>query len=143
MSSQDDLPEDILEASYAYGSSPLTAISLTKPRKTFLFGYPIAHSMAPMLHATLFKGLSIPWSYKLLETPDTSLFLPALKAPACIGCAVTMPHKVALVPAVDAVTEEGRMIGAINTVFQRKSPSGEIRCIGTNTDCVGVREAFL
>ena len=35
------------------------------------------------------------------------------------------------------------MIGAINTVFQRKSSTGEIRYIGTNTDCVGIREAFL
>ena len=143
MAGQGAYSEDILEASYAYGASPLTPTSLAEHRETFLFGYPITHSMAPILHATLFKGLSIPWSYKLLETADTSLFLPALKAPACIGCAVTMPHKVALVSAVDAITEEARVIGAINTVFQRKSPSGEIRCIGTNTDCVGVREALL
>ena len=143
MSNQDVSPEDILEASYAYGSSPLNTTSLTEPRETFLFGYPIAHSMAPQLHATLFQGLNVPWSYKLLETQDSSLFLPALKAATCIGCAVTMPYKVTLVEAVDAVTEEARMIGAINTVFQRKSATGEIRHIGTNTDCVGVREAFL
>jgi quinate dehydrogenase len=143
MSFQDAPPGDILKASYAYGSSPLTTTSLTEPRETFLFGYPIAHSMAPQLHATLFQGLNVPWSYKLLETQDSSLFLPALKAAACIGCAITMPYKVTLIKAVDAVTEEARMIGAINTIFQRKSTTGEIRYVGTNTDCVGVREAFL
>ncbi|OCL07636.1 NAD-P-binding protein [Glonium stellatum] len=143
MVTQNTLPEDILQASYAYGSSPLSATSLSEPRQTFLFGYPIAHSMAPTLHATLFEGLKVPWTYRLLETPDTSLFLPALKDPACIGCAITMPHKVALISAVDDITDEGRMIGAINTVFQRKSSSGKLRYIGTNTDCVGVREAFL
>jgi quinate dehydrogenase len=54
-----------------------------------------------------------------------------------------MPHKVTLVSAVDHVTEEGRLIGAINTVFVRKTASGTRTYIGTNTDCVGVREAFL
>ena len=38
---------------------------------------------------------------------------------------------------------EGRSIGAINTVFVRISPKGDRRYIGTNTDCIGVREAFL
>ncbi|KAH8712039.1 hypothetical protein GQ44DRAFT_812862, partial [Phaeosphaeriaceae sp. PMI808] len=132
----------ILKVSYAYRSSPLTEASLTKPRKTFLFGYPIVHSLAPKLHATLFKGLNVPWTYQLLETQGSSLFPPALKASACIDCAIAMPYRVSL-NAVDAITEEARMIGAINTVFQRKSAIGEIQYIGTNTDCVGVREAFL
>ena len=80
--SQDVPPEDILKASYAYGSSPLTTAGLKEPHEMFLFGYPIAHSMAPQLHTTLFNGLNIPWSYKLLETKDPSLFLPAPKAPS-------------------------------------------------------------
>jgi quinate dehydrogenase len=99
--------------------------------------------MAPLLHSTLFQGLNVPWSYTLFETQDSSQFLPALKAASCIGCAVTMPYKVTLMKVVDELTEEARMIGAINTVFQRKSSTGETRYIGTNTDCIGVREAFL
>lgn len=108
-----------------------------------MFGYPIAHSMAPLLHATLFKGVSLPWAYTLLETQDASEFLPALKQQDVIGCAVTMPYKVSMMSAVDEVTDEGRIIGAINTVFLRKAADGSIRYIGTNTDCIGVREAFL
>ena len=54
-----------------------------------------------------------------------------------------MPYKVSLISAVDDVTVEGRKIGAINTVFLRQDPEGITRYIGTNTDCVGVREAFL
>lgn len=54
-----------------------------------------------------------------------------------------MPHKATLVSAVDDVTDEGRMIGAINIVFQRKRPFGELRYIRTNTDYVGVHEVFL
>ena len=35
------------------------------------------------------------------------------------------------------------MIGAINTVFKRKDVQGKVKLIGTNTDTIGVREAFL
>lgn len=60
----------------------------------------------------------------------------------CVGSAVTMPHKVTFTAQIDDLTAEGREIGAINTVFIRLSPAGQRRYIGTNTDCVGVREAF-
>ncbi|KAH8883733.1 NAD-P-binding protein [Thozetella sp. PMI_491] len=136
-------PEDTLKASYAFGSAIASASEHARPLRTFLFGYPIAHSMAPMLHQSLFKSLEVPWTYTLLETQDKDQFLPALKQDDIIGCAVTMPYKVVMMSAVDEVIEEGRMIGAINTVFLRKGPHGERRYIGTNTDCVGVREAFL
>lgn len=60
-----------------------------------------------------------------------------------IGCAVTMPHKVPAVELVHELTDEGRKIGAINTIFKRVSPSGQKILVGTNTDCIGVRESFL
>lgn len=133
----------MLAASYAYGSSCLSPSSRAQPLGTFLFGYPITHSMAPLLHGINFRSVSLPWSYSLLETQDASLFRPALKQPDIVGCAVTMPYKVALMSAVDEVAEEGRVIGAINTVFLRRAADGSTRYIGTNTDCVGVRDAFL
>ncbi|CAK7205132.1 hypothetical protein SEUCBS139899_007897 [Sporothrix eucalyptigena] len=134
--------DDILAASN-FESGFITTQDRSQPHRTFLFGYPIAHSLAPVLHATLFRGVSLPWTYELYETQHVSAFLPALKQPDVIGCAVTMPYKVAVMPLVDQVTEEGQMIGAINTVFLRRNTDGSIRYIGTNTDCVGVREAFL
>ncbi|XXH01766.1 hypothetical protein Hte_008127 [Hypoxylon texense] len=78
-----------------------------------------------------------------METEDASKFIPYLKAPGVIGCAVTMPYKVAMMSAVDEVTAEAKIIGAINTVFIRKGADGSHRYIGTNTDCIGVRESFL
>ncbi|KAJ5966268.1 NAD(P)-binding protein [Penicillium waksmanii] len=135
--------ESTLKESYNYGSSCITSSRCENSQRAFLFGYPIAHSMAPLLHATLFKGVSLPWEYSLLETQDSSEFLPALKQQNVIGCAVTMPYKVTMMSAVDEVTDEGRIIGAINTVFLRKSADGSTKYIGTNTDCIGVREAFL
>src|SRR6478735_5924193 len=117
---------------------------LQHSRHTYLFGYPLKHSLAPLLHSTIFQSLNVPWTYQLIESVDKDDFIPKLKASDCVGAAVTMPHKVAWINECDEVTEEGRAIGAINTVYIRNDPvTGERRYIGTNTDCVGVREAFL
>lgn len=60
-----------------------------------------------------------------------------------------MPHKVAIIPHLDELTEECRAVGACNTMYVRdepdaSSPTGFRRIFcGTNTDVVGVRESFL
>jgi quinate dehydrogenase len=138
--------EDILQTSYTYGTSPFSPTTLHTPHRTFLIGNPISHSLAPLLHNTLFRNLSIPWTYSLHEVPNPTSFNPKLREPDVIGCAVTMPYKITLAKEVDALTEEARVVGAINTVFLRKeakSGTGEVRYIGTNTDTIGIREAFL
>ncbi|KAI1761062.1 NAD(P)-binding protein [Hypoxylon sp. FL1150] len=135
--------EDILQSSYRYGTSAVSESSRSQKLRTFLFGFPLHNSLAPLLHAKLFAGLSIPWTYSPKETQDASRFIPTLIASDVIGCAVTMPYKVAMMTAVDDVTDEAKVIGAINTVFIRKGADGSPRYIGTNTDCIGVREAFL
>ncbi|KAI0011832.1 NAD(P)-binding protein [Xylariaceae sp. FL0662B] len=138
-----DEPVDILKSSYQYGTSALDQSSRSRPLRTFLFGYPLHNSLAPLLHTKTFEGLSIPWTYSPMETQDPSRFIPSLKAPDVIGCAVTMPYKVSMMSVVDEVTAEGKVIGAINTVFIRRAHDGSPRYIGTNTDCIGVRESFL
>lgn len=138
------LEANTLLDSYRYGFSTLNPQSVaSKSFKTYLFGYPIAHSLAPLVQSTLFKELSVPWTYTLFESLSAADFLSKLKAADCIGSAITMPHKVTFVQHVDDLTHEARAIGAINTVFLRRGADGSTRYIGTNTDCIGVREAFL
>ncbi|KAJ4253916.1 hypothetical protein NW762_010314 [Fusarium torreyae] len=129
---------------HIYSDSEMQQDHLQQPRHTYLFGYPLKHSLAPLLHSTIFQNLNVPWTYQLVESVDKTDFLPKLQADTCVGAAVTMPHKVSWINECDEVTEEGRIIGAVNTVYIRKDAvSGEKKYIGTNTDCVGVREAFL
>ncbi|KIW08183.1 shikimate 5-dehydrogenase [Verruconis gallopava] len=114
-----------------------------KPRgKGVLFGYPIAHSMSPLMHNTVFSNLNIPWDFDFLESTDIAEFLRVLKSPECYGCAVTMPHKVAILPYLDDLTPEGRDCGAVNTVLIQKNPDGSRKYVGHNTDVVGIRESF-
>ena len=101
----------------------------------YLFGYPIAHSMSPLLHRTIFDALGLNWDYLLLPSTDITQFLNLVRdprcygkplnnaqSPACVltflsGSGVTMPHKLAIIPKLDTLTPECRAVGAANTVF--------------------------
>ncbi|KAK5169484.1 uncharacterized protein LTR77_005460 [Saxophila tyrrhenica] len=104
----------------------------------YLFGYPIAHSLSPLLHQTIFESLSLNWDYFLLPSTDVQQFLSLIRNSRCYGSGVTMPNKIAIIPHLDDLTPECRAVGACNTVYWRDS-----KLIGTNTDIAGVRESFL
>jgi len=54
-----------------------------------------------------------------------------------------MPHKVAILKHLDSLAPEGHGVGACNTLFIRNDPITNRRlCTGTNTDVVGIRDAF-
>jgi shikimate dehydrogenase len=53
------------------------------------------------------------------------------------GGNVTVPHKVAIVPLLDAITPEARLAGAVNTVRCHEG-----RLVGHNTDAAGFADAL-
>ena len=108
-----------------------------------VFGYPIAHSMSPLLHNTIYPDLKLNWGYYLLESTDIDLFLRLRQDPKFIGASVTMPHKVAILKHLDKLTPEGEAVGAVNTMFVREDPETGKRVFwGTNTDVIGIRDGF-
>ncbi|KAF1987018.1 shikimate dehydrogenase substrate binding domain-containing protein [Aulographum hederae CBS 113979] len=106
-----------------------------------LFGYPIKHSLSPLMHNTIFQNIGLNWHYSLLESLDMSQFLKLTKDPNFYGSAVTMPHKLAILPHLDSLTPSCREVGACNTIYLR-TIAGVRTLIGTNTDVIGVRDAF-
>lgn len=54
-----------------------------------------------------------------------------------------MPFKVAVIPHLDELTDEGKSIGAVNTICFKTAADGSRIYCGTNTDCLGIRDAFL
>jgi quinate dehydrogenase len=111
-------------------------------RVSYLFGYPIAHSLSPLLHSTIYTHLSLPYAQFLYPSPNLSSCLSLMRTPKFYGASVTMPFKFSIIPHLDMLTPEAEAIGAVNTIFLRKSPSGKRLLCGTNTDCVGIREAI-
>jgi shikimate dehydrogenase len=49
------------------------------------------------------------------------------------GLGITIPHKIAILPLLDEVSERGRRVGAVN--FVRRDPDG--RLVGDNVDGIG------
>jgi len=54
-------------------------------RHGYLFGYPIAHSMSPLFHQTVYDHLGLRWSQLLLPSTDISQFLRLLRNPNLYG----------------------------------------------------------
>ncbi|KAI9352965.1 hypothetical protein DFJ73DRAFT_795492 [Zopfochytrium polystomum] len=126
--------------------------------RTALFGYPISLSLAPTFHAACFARRGVPapaWTCTLLESEtfaDLARFVDGDDARRAFGgCAVTMPHKAAVLQWVDAVDEEAAVIGAANTVYWRETAAddrvggsgGKRLLAATNTDVAGIAHSIL
>lgn len=108
----------------------------------YLYGYPIQHSLSPLLHRIVYAALNLNWAYKINEQKELGPCLQAMQHSKFHGAAVTMPFKVTIMPYLDRILPVGRSIGAINTIFIREE-NGHRITYGTNTDCVGIREAIM
>ncbi|MBA7666403.1 Shikimate dehydrogenase (NADP(+)) [subsurface metagenome] len=99
-----------------------------------IFGYPLAHSLSPHLHNAAFALLGLDFVYLPFRVQSKNLDLAAraIKSLNIVGVNVTIPHKEEIIAYLDEVTPEARMMGAVNTVSNRKG-----RLIGYNTDGQG------
>jgi quinate dehydrogenase len=126
-----------------FSPPPITHLS----NVTYLVGTPIAQSSSPKLHDSISSSSNIPYAQLLAETRDLESFMTYLRthvaAPRLLGSGVTMPHKVSVLPYLDHLTPEAEAVGAVNTVFFRQADDGSREMWGTNTDVIGIRDAFL
>ena len=115
-------------------------------RTVYLFGQPIAHSVSPVFHNTIFQSIGFPWRYIRLDSKDPEDLSWLMRRDDFIGAAVTMPNKVVAMNLVDVVTTEAQKIGCINTIYVRPNLVGGVEkqlYIGTNTDWIGIQQALL
>ncbi|KAJ5490022.1 Quinate/shikimate 5-dehydrogenase/glutamyl-tRNA reductase [Penicillium expansum] len=113
----------------------------------YLYGHPLLNSLSPPLHQTVYNALGLNWTQIPLSSVSgpSETYPPPLHTsnPKFVGSSVTMPHKVAIMPYLDDLTEHARQAGACNTIFMRDDPTtGQRQYVGTNTDCDGIREAL-
>lgn len=104
-------------------------------KKTFgLVGNPIKHSLSPLMHNAAFAHLKINAEYKLFEIKPEELsnFFLNIEKENISGLNVTIPYKEKVIPFLSLVSDEARLIGAVNTVRVSK---GKLE--GFNTDGEG------
>ena len=103
-------------------------------RTTFaLFGHPIAHTMSPELHASLFRISGQNCDYFAVDVPPEQLGeAMQIAREKCKGLNLTIPHKHAVFEHLDAVDGTARDLGSVNTVLFHDDEA-----IGYNTDILG------
>jgi shikimate dehydrogenase len=112
--------------------------------RTGLIGASIKASLSPALHEREGRLLGLGNSYRLIDldalglsAADLPAILAACKAAGLAGVNVTHPVKQAILPVLDDLSKDARLLGAVNTVVFRNG-----RAIGHNTDWFGFAEAF-
>ncbi len=103
-------------------------------KKLCVIGAPVEHSLYPRIQQCLMEMAGLDYSYDGYEILDHELadFVRSAKDGAWAGFNVTSPHKRAIMPLLDEISEEARRVGAVNTVVIREG-----RAIGYNNDSLG------
>jgi len=105
-----------------------------KTRLIGLLGWPVGHSISPAMHNAAAAALGLDWAYVPLPVRPEALpsALGGLAALGFRGVNVTVPHKTAVLPYLDAVYPVAQAIGAANTIA-----IGDGQLTGFNTDWSG------
>ena len=103
-----------------------------------LVGYPLGHSFSAGYFADKFAREGIEATYENFELSDISQFSSLItERPELRGVNVTIPHKQAVIPLLDALSDEAREIGAVNVVCISRLADGTVRTMGYNSDVIG------
>ena len=101
---------------------------------TGVFGYPVEHTLSPIIHNTAFEYLGLNYVYLpfLINPEDIKSALISIKTLGICGVNLTIPHKETCIPYLDSIDDGANIIGAVNTI---KLEKGKLK--GFNTDAEG------
>ena len=103
-----------------------------------LIGFPLGHSFSRGFFTEKFAREGIDAQYLNFEIPDAAMLRDVLRDnPELRGLNVTLPHKQAVIPLLDEMSDEAREIGAVNVIRVR---DGRLR--GYNSDIIGFSESI-
>jgi len=104
-----------------------------------VIGDPVAHSLSPLMHNDLYDLYSIDATYVSFHVKPENLqdAVKGFKAINISGLSITVPHKTAIMPLLDAIDPLAEAIGAVNTIVNDHG-----RFIGYNTDGMGYLEGI-
>ena len=103
-----------------------------------IIGYPLGHSFSRGFFTEKFAREGIDAQYLNFEIPDAGMLIDVLRDnPELRGLNVTLPHKQAVIPLLDELSDEAREIGAVNVIRVRDG-----RLKGFNSDIIGFTESI-
>lgn len=121
-----------------------TIVTAKKAKRVLLglIGFPIAHSATPATQEAAARAAGLEAHYHLIEVAgagreDLGVMLEGVRRLGFSGINVTFPYKEAVVPLLDALSDEAAAMGTVNTVVVEDG-----RLIGHNTDATGFATAY-
>jgi shikimate dehydrogenase len=111
-----------------------------RTKKIGILGWPVDHSLSPLMQNAAFESLHIDYVYIPLpvESKYLAQAIAGLKVLGFTGANVTIPHKVAIMSYLDEIDSSAQIIGAVNTVVIKEG-----KCIGYNTDAQGFIQSLI
>ncbi len=105
-----------------------------------IIGYPIEHSMSPIMHNAIIQELNLDYIYLAFSVYPDNLenAVKAFKTLDIKGINVTIPFKQEIIKYLDEIDLMAQKIGAINTI---RNDEGHL--IGRNTDAEGGKRAIM
>lgn len=115
-------------------------MKLTGKTKFFgIIGYPVSHTLSPMMQNRAFEVLKLDCLYLPFDVPPNQLkaLLRGFGVLGFQGFNVTIPHKQSVIKSLHRLSREARLIGAVNTIQKHQG-----KWIGHNTDGRGFVQAY-
>ncbi|MDR2810128.1 MAG: shikimate dehydrogenase [Tannerellaceae bacterium] len=108
-----------------------------------LLGYPLEHSFSKNYFNRKFESEHIDAEYVNFEIPAIKEMKSIVKEnPNLRGLNVTLPYKTAVIPLLDDIDEDARLIGAVNVIAFGKGVFGRRKLKGYNSDILGFRQSI-
>ncbi len=119
-----------------------------------IFGYPIKHSLSPVMHNAAFKALKLDFIYLpfAVRPEDLGIAIESIKVLGLKGVNITVQHKEKVIKYLDELDSSAEEVGAVNTIVNQNgklrgnhlkrlrpegfSPKGN-HLVGYNTDGIG------
>ncbi len=110
------------------------------PKLAGVCGWPIHHSLSPVLHNYWLKEMGLAGAYVpfAVDPKEAVEAFRSLKKTSIVGVNVTMPLKAAAFKAADVATEEAQRLGVANCLYKSKG-----RLVAHNTDMEGFAAPLL
>ena len=102
-------------------------------------GHPIGHTKSPVFQQAGLDELGIDETFEAwdVKPEDLETKVATFRAEGFLAGCVTLPHKQAVIPMVDELTEAAEAVGAVNWIFNRNG-----KLVGHNTDGTGFLRAL-
>lgn len=108
-----------------------------------LIGFPLGHSFSKTFFNQKFSAEHIDAEYINFEIRNIKEIKNVLKEnPTLRGLNVTLPYKTEVIPYLDEIDEDARLIGAVNVIKFQKGRFNRTKLKGYNSDIIGFKQSI-